>query len=459
MAKQVIMPRFGMTQEEATIVEWMCADGDRVEKGDPICEVTTDKVNMEVEAPEDGILSDIRFREGDTVPVTQVIATIMSEQERREFTAGEEPAKAERKPESKPAGPIAATPLAKRMAAAEGVSLDGLPGSGAGGKITGQDIRRELNGQGPKSPAGERPDPVLTGKVPASPAARAVARKQGINLEDVPGTGAQGRVQGWDVAQYAQTLKAAQPQPVVPAAQAPDTITGSQQAGVEVTALEGMRKTIAERMQASYQHAPHIFMDVEIDMGRAMALRAALNPRRPEGRQPLSLTALIVRACSLALRDEPLLNSHFVDGAIRRYEQINIGVAVALESGLIVPVIHEADKRGLNGLGDALAELSQKAREGGLRPDDVSGGTFTVSNLGMYGIDHFTAILNPPQVGILAVGRVARRFVPDEYDQPAARSLMNVSLSADHRAIDGLVGARFLHALKNYLENPNLMVA
>ncbi len=459
MAKQVIMPRFGMTQEEATIVQWLCGDGDRVEKGDPICEVTTDKVNMEVEAPENGLLSDIRFKEGDTVPVTQVIATIMSEQERREFLASAE-SKPEPKAESKPApaaGPAAAvivTPLAKRMAAVEGVALDGVPGSGAGGKITRADVRRELNGRVEKTSTGERPgEQAPAGKTPASPAARALARQQGIRLEDVPGTGHQGRVQGWDVTKYAQALKQAQPQPPAPV-EAP----AGEQPEVEVIALEGMRKTIADRLQASYQQAPHIFMDVEIDMGRAMALREALNPRQPQGRRPLSLTVLIVRACALALREQPLLNSHFVDGQVRRYARINIGMAVALESGLIVPVIRDADRQGLNGLGDTVAGLSEKARDGKLRPDDVSAGTFTISNLGMFGVDHFTAILNPPQVGILAVGRVARRFVPDENDRPVARSLMNVSLSADHRVIDGLVGARFLSALKKYLESPNLLL-
>ncbi len=475
MAKQVIMPRFGMTQEEATIVQWIKSDGERVEKGDPICEVTTDKVNMEVEAPQDGILSDIRYKEGDTVPVTLVIATIMSEQERRAFESGPAAAKTESEPESRPTQPVtpppavAATPLAKRMAAAEGVSLDGVPGSGAGGKITREDVRRELNGRAlqdtngghpvEKAPAAIAPT-AFEGKVPASPAARSLAREHGIDLKNVPGSGPEGRVQGWDVSAYAHTLQVAQDQASVQAqpAVADGAAQPAQLPGVEVIPLEGMRKTIADRLQASYQQAPHIFMDLEIDMGRAMALREALNPRRPEGRQPLSLTVLIVRACALALRDQPLLNSHFVDGQIRRFQEINIGMAVALEEGLIVPVIHAADQQGLNGLGDTVAELSLKAREGRLRPDDVSGGTFTISNLGMFGIDHFTAILNPPQVGILAVGRVARRFVPGENDQPVARSLMNVSLSADHRVIDGLVGARFLSALKNYLENPNLLI-
>jgi pyruvate dehydrogenase E2 component (dihydrolipoamide acetyltransferase) len=450
MAKSVIMPRFGMTQEEADVVRWLCADGDRVEQGDPICEVTTDKVNMEVEAPASGILTGIRFEEGDTVPVTTIIAYIVNEQEYQDQSYGTK--EVQQEPSSQPEEPVTpsstinATPLAQRMAAVEGLSLEGMQGSGARGRITREDIHRAMNNRTPAATSQN-----LVGKTPASPAARSLAAQYGIELSDVPGTGPEGRVQGWDVQKYQQALvEVPQSAQVLAGDVAPD--------GVDVLPIEGMRRTIANRLQASYQQAPHIFVNMEIMMDRAIALRAAINPRLPAGREPVSMTALIIKACALALRDQPLLNSLLIEDRIHRHHQINIGMAVALEDGLIVPVIHDADRQGVNQLGDMVADLSQRARQGKLRPQDVSGGTFSISNLGMFGVDQFTAIINPPQVGILAVGRIARRFVPDENDQPVARSLMNVTLSADHRVIDGLVAARFLNALRERLENPNLLL-
>ncbi len=451
MSKPVIMPRFGMTQEDATIVRWLFTEGAKVEQGEPICEVTTDKVNMEVEAPANGILTGILYKEGDTVPVTKVIAYIQTGQESLEppppspktehplISNLDEPTKILAGAES-----ARATPLAQRIAAVEGIELQNVQGTGVKGKITSQDVKRELTRQTvpPELPSKE--------KTSASPAARHLAKQHGIPLENIPGTGPQGRIQGWDVTAYEKQQPAAvKPVPPTPAVSLSE---------FEVIPLEGMRRTIAERLQASYQQAPHIFLDIDIEMDRVLAMRDALNPRLPSGRPPISITAFIVRSCVQALREQPFLNSHFVDGKILRFSAIHIGVAVALETGLIVPVIHHADQMNLNQLGDAVADLSRRAREGKLLPDDVSGGTFTISNLGMFDINHFTAILNPPQVGILAVGKVSRRFVPGENDQPVARSLMTVSLSADHRVIDGLIAARFLSALRQHLENPNLLL-
>ena len=445
MSKPIIMPRFGMTQEDATIVKWLYADGDRVEKSDPICEVTTDKVNMEVEAPADGILGGIRFSEGDTVPVTEVIAYILDEGETLE--AAPLPAIKESPEEGKatvqPAQVDAstkATPLARRIAANEGMPLHDLQGSGIGGRITSQDVKRALSNHADVS------SPMQPSKISASPAARHLAKEYGIPLENVRGTGNEGRIQGWDVAEFRKQQK---PAPIGKTSEPQE---------VEIIPLEGMRRTIAERLQSSYQQAPHIFLDVEIDMGRAIAFRESLNPRMPEGRPPISVTALIVKACAGALQDQPVLNSHFVDEKIMRFNAINIGVAVALETGLIVPVIQHADKMSLNELGDRIADVSRRARDSKLTPNDVAGGTFTISNLGMFKIDRFSAIINPPQVGILAIGQVARRFVPGENDQPVARSMMTATLSADHRVVDGLAAARFLNALRDRLENPNLLI-
>lgn len=451
MPKPVIMPRFGMTQEDATIVRWLYPEGAKVEHGEPICEVTTDKVNMEVEAPATGILTGILFPEGATVPVTKVIAYIQTEQESREPLSPnpetEQPTSSILESATKtlaPAESAKATPLAQRIAVEEGIELQNVQGTGVRGTITSQDVKREINRRT------VLPDVPSLEKVSASPAARHLAKQHGIPLEEIPSTGPQGRIQGWDVTAYEKK----RPTIVMPVTPAPVVISSE----FEVIPLEGMRRTIADRLQASYQQAPHIFLDIDIDMDRVIAMREALNPRLPSGRPPISITAFIVKSCAQALREQPFLNSHFVDGKILRFSAIHIGVAVALETGLIVPVIHHADQMNLNQLGDAVADLSQRAREGKLSPDDVSGGTFTISNLGMFDINRFTAILNPPQVGILAVGKVSRRFIPGENDQPVAHSLMTVTLSADHRVIDGLIGARFLSALRQRLENPNLLL-
>ncbi len=443
MSKPIIMPRFGMTQEDATIVRWLVAEGAKVEQGDPICEVTTDKVNMEVEAPADGILSGILHQEGDTVPVTEVIAYLLAE---GEFMAEavvptrHEPPAAEKPPERPSPPAVDATPLARRIADDEGIALDDLQGSGVRGKITSNDIRSILNSQVDASPK------VAPHKISASPAARHLAEEYGIPLEVVNGTGSEGRIQGWDILEFKNRPR----QGVYDKT--------SERPGVEVIPLEGINLKIAERLQSSYQQAPHIFLDVDIDMERAVTLREALNPRQPAGRPAISITTLIVKACTSALQAQPLMNSHFVDGKILRFETINIGVAVARETGLIVPVVHHAEKMSLNDLGDQVADLSARARDNKLAPDDVTDGTFTISNLGMFKIDRFSAIINPPQVGILAIGRVTRRFVPDENDKPVVRSMMTAALSADHRVIDGLAAARFLNAFRDSLENPNLLL-
>jgi pyruvate dehydrogenase E2 component (dihydrolipoamide acetyltransferase) len=437
MAKAIIMPKFGFTQEESTIVAWLKDEGDVVEKGDPIAEVTTDKIDMEVEAPADGILGGIRYHKGDTVPVTKVIAYILAE--------GEQPPPAEEAPAAAPVGDVSpgpaapgadATPVARRVAEAEGVDLAAVTGSGPGGKITRQDVEAHAAGR-VSAPPDEG-----NGRVRATPAARRVARERGIDLTAVAGTGPRGRVQEADALAAARGA--------APSVAAPPAPAGE----VEIIPLEGMRKTIADRMQHSYQQAPHITLTREVDMTNAIAFRAYANDRLPEGALRISMTALIVKAAAWALREVPILNAHLMDDAIHLMPRINVGVAVALDGGLIVPVVHDADRRGLREVGAAVADLATRAREARLRPGDLKGGTFTVSNLGMLGIDQFTAILNPPEVGILAVGRTAQRFVPDERGEPVARPLMTVTLAVDHRAVDGALGARFLAALCDALEEP-----
>jgi pyruvate dehydrogenase E2 component (dihydrolipoamide acetyltransferase) len=441
VAKPVIMPRFGMTQEEATIVKWLVKEGDRVEPDDPLAEVTTDKVNMEVPAPAEGILGGIRYVEGDTVPVTRVIAYILQE--------GESPPEYEPEPEAEstgeqasapepvPAAGIKASPLARKVAEKQGVPLGEVRGSGSDGRITRQDVESYLETASPAAPGLEG------GKVRASPAARRAARERNVPLRILQGSGPRGRIQEADV--LASTGMAASHIPF----ERPVFAGGEP----ILVPLEGLRKTIADRMQASAQNAPHITFDVRADMTRAIEFRGFANERAPQGLK-VSMTALLVRIVSSSLRRHRGMNAHMSEEGILLMPNINIGVAVAIEEGLIVPVVHDADQKSLYQIAAEVNDFSERARAGKLLPDDVAGGTFTISNLGMFGIDRFTAIINPPQVGILAVGKTEPRFVPDAEGMPVVRPMMTLTLSADHRALDGAQAARFLADVRDAIIEP-----
>ncbi len=448
MAKPVIMPRFGMTQEEATIVEWLVKEGDHVDPDDPIAEVTTDKVNMEVPAPAAGYLGGIRYQVGDTVPVTRVIAFILEE--------GEQPPSVEDDPEpavesaaaspavesinkvptqaSAPASTVvAASPVAKRIAEAEGIPLAQVRGSGRDGRIVRADVENYLS-----SPTAVAMDP---SEIRATPAARRVARERQLDLGLIAGSGPHGRIQEMDVMSFQPERSA--PVPTYAVAGEPVLIP-----------LEGMRKTIAERMQTSAQQAPHITFNLEVDMTRTIAFRQTINQQLPAGQTKVSMTALIVKLTAWALRRHPFMNAYMVDDGVLLLPHVNIGVAVALESGLIVPVVKDADQKGIYQIATDVDDISQRARSAQLLPDDVADGSFTISNLGMFGIDRFTAIINPPQIGILAVGRTIERFMPDANQQPVLRPMMSITLSADHRAVDGAQAGSFIADLRTALEEP-----
>jgi len=435
------MPRFGMTQEEATIVKWLVKEGERVEPDDPLAEVTTDKVNMEVPAPAEGILGGIRYAEGDTVPVTRVIAYILQEGEKAP----------DRDPEPEPEAPISeagtsvlpaestgvkASPLARKVAEKEGVALAALSGTGPDGRITRQDVESYLK----STPA---PAAATGGKVRATPAARRAARERSLPLAGVQGSGPRGRIQEDDVISLTGQPASA------PHFQRPPVVSGEP----ILIPLEGLRKTIADRMQASARNAPHITFDVQADMTRAVEFRDFANEHAPQ-QLKVSMTALLVKIVAVSLHRHPGLNAHMREDGILLLPNINVGVAVAMQEGLIVPVIHDADVKSLYEIAFELNDLSERARSGRLMPDDVTGGTFTISNLGMFGIDRFTAIINPPQVGILAVGKTEVRFVPDAQGAPIARPMMTLTLSADHRALDGAQAARFLADVRDSITQP-----
>ncbi|MBL8045215.1 MAG: 2-oxo acid dehydrogenase subunit E2 [Anaerolineales bacterium] len=431
MAKTVIMPKFGFTQENAQIVRWLKRAGEAVEQGDPIAEVTTDKVNMEVEAPATGILDGLQFAEGDTVPVTAVIAFVRGQDEVLESV---NPSPATRHASTKPAIPrnaSPATPVAQKLAQELGVDVNQVAGTGPGGRVMKRDVEAAST-------------PHAADGIRAVPAARRLARELNVDLSAVAGSGPHGRIQSADV------REAAVPAPRHPSPE----VTESH----KLIPFTGMRRTIATRLQKSFQEAPHIFFDAYIDVSEAEALRAALNERLGKEQARISLTAIIAKACGWALTRHPLVNSRIEGENIVLLNEVNVGIAVALEAGLIVPVVSNVPHKGLAQIAGEIADVAERARSNRLRPQDVADGTFSISNLGMFGVDKFTAIINPPQVAILAVSRARKQFVPDENDQPMVRPIMTVTLSADHRVVDGAVTARFLQDVRAALEQPALMM-
>ena len=436
--KDVIMPKLGFTMEEGSIVRWLKQAGDAVTQGEPIVEITTDKTNMEIEAPATGILADLRAAEGDTVLVTQVIALILGPGEKAPVSS---PAPVT--PAAAPRAEVHATPIAQAVARDLGVDLATIEGSGPRSKITREDVVAAA---------------AAAGKPRATPAARKAARELGVDLTGVAGSGPRGRVQAGDVsvaavaAVAAAVAAAALPAPVAEAAPAPMAI--------KTLPFSGMRKTIALRLQKSAQEAPHITFDADIDVSALEALRARANARLPGGAARISLTAVLAKACAWALVRHPRINSQLdlANNVIRLMPEANIGIAVALEDGLIVPVVHNVDVKGLAALAAEIADLSARAKTNKLKPAELSGGTFTISNLGMLGVDRFNAIINPPESAILAVGRAVKTFVPDAHDQPVLRPLMTIRLSADHRIIDGAVAALFMRDLREALERPDTML-
>lgn len=427
------MPKFGFTQEESQIVEWLVAEGETVEEGDPILEVTTDKVNMEVEAPIDGTLAGIRYQAGDMVPVTEIIAFILEADESEadiptqatapsKVSAAAPEVKAETNGKS---GAVSVTPVAARMLAERNVAAEQLQGSGSGGKITKADVEAHL-AQAATGP----------GKVRATPAARRKAHEQGVALADINGSGPNGRIQAIDVKPVAQ------PEPEIEAV----SETAVSPTYVPFTK---MRRAIANNLQASWQQAPHIMFSSDMEMAAVMRFSEQFE---------VNLTAVLTKIVAHALGQHPKLNAHLDGDGVMLHQDVHIGMAVAVEDGLIVPVIRHAADKGIGQLATEIREVAGRARSNKLRNNDMGGATFSISNLGMYGIDHFTAILNPPEVGILAIGTTRRVFVPDEQDQPVAKSVATFTLSVDHRAVDGAVAAQFMQTLGQLIAQPERLL-
>jgi pyruvate dehydrogenase E2 component (dihydrolipoamide acetyltransferase) len=435
MPTDVIMPALGVAQQTGTLLKWLKAEGQTVTKGEPLMEVETDKAMVEIEAAASGILAAVSAKAGDQVPVGQRIALILAPGEVAAPAAVQE-----RRPGTHP------SPLPKGEGIREGHPLSMKEGktearSGPNSEMPNEGYpppRREGISSNHPLPQGEgRGEGFAAARVLASPAAKRLAKEKGIPLRDIQGSGPEGSVLAQDV------LRAAL------AAATSEHHLASTTASGDLLPLSAMRRIVGQRMTQSKQSTPHFYVNMDIDMTSVLALRSRWQ-ERGETSIP-SINDFVLYACARALRDFPAVNSTYGDKGIKIHADINIGMAVALEEGLVVPVIRDADRLTLADLAAQAWELARKAQSKKLFPLDYEGGTFTVSNLGMLGVDSFIAIINPPQCAILAVGRVAPRVVTDG-DGLEIKSMMTATLSADHRIIDGAIGARFLNAVKRQLE-------
>lgn len=435
MATEVILPKVDMDQETGTIVEWVKQDGEAVTEGEIILVIETDKVAIDVEAPASGTLQGISASPGEVLPIATVIAYILEPGEELPAGAAPLPETSQSPPQASPRD-IPATPVARNMAAAHAIDLKKVNGSGQQGQVTKADVVALVPAPGTIAPEG---------RVYAAPAARRVATELGVDLNQVLGSGPGGRIQSADVAAAAQQGKS------IPS-------LSESQAESEVIPLVGMRRTIAERLTSSYQSIPHINFSARILMDEFIKTRAVLNEHAHKaGEERISATAVLVKLVATALERHPWLNSSYTEEAILLHRSIHIGVAVALEEGLIVPVVRDADKKGIAQIGAEVTDLAARARERRLIPSEVAGGTFTISNLGPFGVEQFDAIINPPQAAILAVGATQQEAVALENGELASSPVMRVTLSADHRVVDGAVAAHFIGELKSLVEHPVLL--
>ncbi len=446
MATEIKMPQLGLTMTEGTVGKWKKNVGDTVEVGDALVEIMTDKITSEVESTAAGVLRVICAKEGEELPVQALLCIIGSADEKIDQPAAGAPAQGNSAaPAAAPAAKkeVKASPAAKRLAEEKGIDIALVSGSGPDGRIVVSDVEKYLE---------SAPAPQADGRIKASPYAKKIAGELGVDLSTVAGTGPEGRIVAEDVRKAAEAK-----------AQAPKTAPAPQAAPAAAQAaapsqgqpLSGMRKVIAERMTASKHTAPHVTIMTEVNVDATVAFRNELNARNSEIR--FSYTDILTKMVATALRRFPVINSSIIDGAIVTHDDINVGIAVALDNGLLVPVLRGADKLGLKDIHGQCKDLVEKARSNKLGLDLLSGGTFTISNLGSYDVDGFTPIINQPESAILGVGRIVKKpaVVNDEI---VVASMMTLSLSFDHRIVDGAQAAQFLKCIKTYLEDPVSML-
>ena len=439
------------TMTKGKIGKWLVKEGDTVTEGQPLLEIETDKVVHEQESPTDGVIAQILAEEGTNVPVNALLAVIgapgeevprveadtaMAQQEPEQ----EEPVQSAQ-PKATPSPTTVApkaSPAARQLAEKLAIDLTEVTASGPGGRILEGDVQRYIDLRGPL--------PTAAARLKASPLARRLAKEHGVNLSAIVGSGPDGRVVRDDV------LQAASAAPEIPVVETP-----ALQQATEVIPMEGIRGIIAERMSLSVQTNASVTLHTEVDATAFVELRGMLNDKLQAREVNITYTDLLVKVVANALREHPRLNATLTDDGIHLLQEINIGVAVALEDGLVVPVIRTADKERLSDISTQVKDFAERARSNQLTPGELQGGTFTITNLGNFGIDAFTPIINPPESAILGVGRILKKPVVHE-DEIVVRSMLTLSLTFDHRVIDGAPAAQFLQTVSNYIQDPYLLL-
>jgi len=436
MATKVIMPKLSPTMEEGQISRWLKKEGDKVSMGEPLAEIDTDKATMEMQALGNGVLRKILIGEGQSAPLGQLIAVIAEPNEDISAVLSEEPAAAapaQEQPKQEAPQPTPPAPHAKAAVA----SAAPVPS-------------RLDNGRQP--PAAASTD---SGRLIVSPLAARMAAEAGIDLRSLQGSGPGGRI-------IKKDIEAAISQPQAPPApqgypRAVET-TRFQQAGATAyrdEAASQIRQTIAKRLVTSLGPVPHFFLTCDIEMDRAAEMRRGINALDPDLK--ISINDIIIKVAAAALLQHPQVNASFQEKFVRYYEHADIGVAVAIEDGLITPVVRAADQKPLSQIAAEVRELAERARSKKLKPEEYTGATFSISNLGMFGIDEFTAVINPPEGAILAIGAMTAKPVVRD-NEIVIRQMMRVTMSCDHRIVDGATGAKFLQTFKKILENPLYLV-
>lgn len=490
------IPKWGLSMEEGTLAQWLINEGSAFSQGQDICEIETSKITNVLEAPWDGVLRRVLAQPGDTLPVGAVLALVADEQvsdsELDAFAAslnsGAPQPAAETAPSPavttspEPSAPAAATPAAQdaipaalrgetdetqvnatshalRLAKKQGIDLSKVSGSGRDGRISVADLQAAITAGGSSAelqpPAAVKAKPRHAtqddSQIPATPIARRLASQLGINLHDCRRSGSAGRVSRADVEALA-ALRGSSEKSVARTAEAVE-----ERAAYDSQPLSAMRRTIASRLQESKRNAPHFRLVSEVDLTRLQALRREVNSALPSLK--VTLNDLLVKACAQALMSVPEMNVQYDEASqtIRRFHTADIAIAVALPGGLYTPILREANRKTVGVISRQLHELVTRTKAGTLKAEDFQGGTFCISNLGMFGIRQFDAIINPPQCAILAVGAAESRAVVHE-GQIVARERLTLSLSCDHRVIDGAVGATFMQHLQRAIETPSLML-
>ena len=479
MATTIVMPKMGYDMREGTVVRWYKQEGDAIARGDVIADIETDKATVEFEAYTGGVLHRLVAQEGVPVPVGEAIAVIGEPGEEIAAVPSESvesvmeaetatvpvavPAAAVAGATADPAparaaGEVRASPIARRLARERGIDLALVTGTGPGGRIVEQDILEYTPSAVPVSEVGEAAVAQPSGEVRASPIARRLARERGIDLAQITGTGPAGRVVERDVLEYVPPTPVAVA--VEPALEPDEPATPPTEATVEAATetdgervdLSRMRQVIARVTGDSKRQAPHFYVTAEVDMDKAMMLRSDINDALPADNR-VSVNDLVVRACAIALGRHPKFNAFFREDYLQYNATVNIGIAISLEAGLIVPGISDCGGKSLAEIAAASKDLIARANSGSLRNEEYSETTFSVSNLGMFDVDSFAAIIFPPHAAVLAVGTVKEQPVVRD-GQLAVGRVMKATLSTDHRVADGAEAARFLVEVKELLEHP-----